>query len=109
MRGPSAAASASTWRTPSTVHWIGLSIESTSRWPWARKLMIEYIVVIAPLKAGEVIRMSPRPERISSTSRTRSSSSRPSVLKSFRNVERLMSLIDAPTPVVPGTVWATTS
>jgi hypothetical protein len=71
--------------------------------------MIEYIVVIAPLKAGDVTRMSPSPERISSTRLTRSSSSRPSEPKSLRNVERLTSLIVAPTPVIPGTVCATRS
>jgi hypothetical protein len=41
MRGPWVPVSASTWRTPSISQWIGDSIDSTSRWPRARKLMIE--------------------------------------------------------------------
>ncbi len=47
--GPWGPASASTCRTPSIAQWTGDSIESTSRWPWARKLMIAYDVVTAPL------------------------------------------------------------
>ena len=53
--------------------------------------------------------MRPSPERISSTRRTRSSSSRPSVAKSLMKVERLISLMVALTPWEPGTVWTTRS
>ena len=47
-------------------------------------------------------RIRPRPERTSSTRRTRSSSSRPSVAKSLMKVARLTSLIVALRPWAPG-------
>ena len=109
MRGPWLPASTSTWRTPSTGQQTGVSSDTTSRWPRTRKFMIEYAVVLAPLKTGAVTSTSPKELRSSSMSRTRSSISRPSVVRSLRKVARLMSLMVAETPCAVGSVWMTRS